>query len=166
MPKHQKRFKSEKQRVLARYMAIRLLSQLVDDWEVIEALERQFNVSDTVAKTLVREAWAEIVSADDGLDLRRRKGIMFMAAREHFRRCNEKGDLAQATASLRLIARIWGLDKPQEERDQLPSEQTKDEFSGRSASELRYYEQHGCWPADALPPPKGNKPQDPLAGLH
>jgi hypothetical protein len=53
-----------REHTLARYAAIRLLSQLNEDSEVIAAIAREWNIRDALARAIVQEAWDEITSAD------------------------------------------------------------------------------------------------------
>lgn len=151
---------------MARHAAIRLLASMREDDEVIAALTLEFGIQHAIAKRVVADAWNEICTADDGLDVAKKKGFIFMATREHHRRCLEKGDLAQATATLRLMARLWNLDQHPKEGPDLGAP-PRDEFSERSAADLKYYAEHGFWPEDKRPAKKApGAPKDPLAGLH
>jgi hypothetical protein len=160
-----------REHTLARYAAIRLLAQLNEDSEVIAAIAREWNIRDALAKAIVQEAWDEITSADDGLDMAKKKGLLFMTARELFRQCTEQKDFAQANSSLRTIAKIWGLDRQlPEKRDKVEGgaakPETKDEFNGRSSKDLRFYSEHGCFPEEYREPKRGGGKPDPLDGLH
>lgn len=157
---------AKRERVLAKYAALRLLAGMAEDVEVIAAISKEFGCCASAAKAVVAEAWSEIMSADDGVDVQQKKGLMVMASREHYRRCMEKGDTAQGTASLRLLARIWGLEK-QPETNPLDEPKKKGEYDGRSPEELRHYAKHGSWPEEQRPVKKAPEaPRDPLAGLH
>lgn len=154
--------------IMTRHAAIRLLASMHEDDEVIAAISNEFGIQHSLAKRVVADAWNEICTADDGLDVAKKKGFIFMATREHHRRCLEKGDLAQGTATLRLMARLWNLDQhPKDAHQDLGALAPKDEFTDRSAADLKYYADHGHWPEDKRPPKKDQAvPKDPLAGLH
>lgn len=159
---------NKREKILARHAAIRLLSAMHDDDDVIQALCQEFTIQESLSKRIVAEAWREIISADDGLDLGKKKGFIFMATREHFRRCLEKDNLPQATNCLRLMARLWGLDRVRDE-DLIPQPDAEtDEFSGRSAEELRYFAENGHWPSDKRVSKRDTAKTtvDPLAGIH
>jgi hypothetical protein len=158
---------SKREQLLARHVAIRLLASMAEDDEVIEALVKQYNIQDALAKRIVVSAWDEIISADDGMVTSQKKGLLLMATREHYRRCLEAKDLAQGTASLRLLARLFGVDKSDPTSID-PSQPAKDEFAGRSPADLRFYAQNGHFPEEARAPQakKSTKTEDPLSGLH
>jgi len=167
MARKQSKQLSGRRRLLAKYAAQRLLATLAEDSEVIEALVQEFNCPVSVAEAVVAEAWREIIQADDGYSESEKKGIMLSITREFYRRTLEEKAYAPALGAIRHMSRLFGVDRAREERDKVPDGSgTVDEFSGRSAGDLRFYADHGCFPEEHKAPKKRPGKHDPLAGLH